>query len=80
MIAWWIAIGRTLVGDTPLGVRLLPALASAATSLLVFDMGRLAGADHRTAERAGVWFNCTLLVACGAFLATPDAPAPCSGP
>ena len=63
------------MGDTPLGVRLLPALASAVTSLLVFDIARLAGADARTAERAGVWFNCTLLVACGAFLAVPDAPA-----
>ncbi len=75
MIAWWIAIGRDVAGDTPLGVRLLPALASAITSLLVFDMARLAGAHRRTAERAGVWFNCTLLVACGAFLAVPDAPA-----
>ena len=75
MIAWWIAIGRRLVGDTPLGVRLLPAIASAATSLLVFDMARLAGADRKVSERAGVWFNCTLLVACGAFLAVPDAPA-----
>lgn len=75
MIAWWIAVGRAIAGDTPLGVRLLPALASAATSLLVFDTARLAGADRRTAERAGVWFNCTLLVACGAFLAVPDAPA-----
>ncbi len=75
MIAWWIAVGRAIAGDTPLGVRLLPALASAATSLLVFDMARLAGADRLTAGRAGVWFNCTLLVAAGAFLAVPDAPA-----
>jgi len=75
MIAWWIAIGRALVGDTPLGVRLLPALASAATSFLVFDMARLVGADWPIAERAGVWFNCMPLVTLGAFLAVPDAPA-----
>ena len=75
MIAWWIAAGRALVGDSPLGVRLLPSLASAATSMLVFDMARLAGADRATAERAGLWFNATLLVACGGFLAVPDAPA-----
>ena len=75
MIAWWIAIGRALVGDNALGVRLLPCLGSAATSLLVFDMARLAGADRGTAERAGLWFNATLLVACGGFLAVPDAPA-----
>ena len=75
MIAWWIAIGRAMVGDTPLGVRLLPAIGSAVSSLLVFDMARLATGDQLTAERAAVWFNCTLLVACGAFLAVPDAPA-----
>jgi 4-amino-4-deoxy-L-arabinose transferase-like glycosyltransferase len=75
MTAWWIAAGRAMVGDNALGVRLLPCLGSAATSLLVFDMARLAGGDRRTAERAGVWFNATLLVACGGFLAVPDAPA-----
>lgn len=75
MIAWWIAAGRALVGDNALGVRLLPCLGSAATSLLVFDMARLAGADRETSERAGLWFNATLLVACGGFLAVPDAPA-----
>ena len=75
MIAWWTAAGRALAGDTALGVRLLPCLASAATSLLVFDMARLAGGDRATAERAGLWFNATLLVACGGFLAVPDAPA-----
>ena len=75
MIAWWIAAGRALLGDSALGVRLLPCLASALTSLLVFDMARFAGGDRRTAERAGLWFNATLLVACGGFLAVPDAPA-----
>jgi 4-amino-4-deoxy-L-arabinose transferase-like glycosyltransferase len=75
MIAWWIAAGRALVGDNALGVRLAPCLGSAATSLLVYDMAQLAGADRRTAERAGLWFNATLLVACGGFLAVPDAPA-----
>ena len=32
--------GRVLVGDTALGVRLLPCLAAAATSLIVFDLAR----------------------------------------
>ncbi len=75
MIAWWIAVGRAVVGDTAVGVRLLPALSSAVTSLLVFDMARLAGANARSAERAALWFNAALLVAAGGFLAVPDAPA-----
>ncbi|HEY7851524.1 MAG TPA: glycosyltransferase family 39 protein [Caulobacteraceae bacterium] len=75
MIAWWIWLGRQIVGDTPLGVRVLPILASAVTSFLVFDMVRLVGADRQVAGRAGVWFNATLLVLAGGFLAVPDAPA-----
>ncbi|HWE45973.1 MAG TPA: glycosyltransferase family 39 protein [Caulobacteraceae bacterium] len=75
MIAWWIWLGRHLAGDDSLGVRLLPVLSSAATSLIVFDLARLAGATDRAAARAGVWFNATLLTALGAMLAIPDAPA-----
>jgi 4-amino-4-deoxy-L-arabinose transferase-like glycosyltransferase len=75
MIAWWIWLGRTALGDNPLGVRLGSILASAATSFLVFDAARLAGAERATAARAAIWFNATLLVLAGGFLAVPDAPA-----
>jgi 4-amino-4-deoxy-L-arabinose transferase-like glycosyltransferase len=75
MIAWWIWLGRHLVGDTALGVRLAPSLGSAAVSLLVFDLSRTLGSERRTAERAAVWYNATILVAAGGFLAVPDAPA-----
>ena len=75
MIAWWIWLGRALLGDTPLGVRLLPILACAATSLLVVDMARLVGASARAAALAGIWFNAMPLVALGGILATPDAAA-----
>jgi len=75
MIAWWIWLGRHAAGDTPLGVRLLPILASAAIGFLAFDLARLAGADFPTARRAGVWYNAMLLVLAGGFLAVPDAPA-----
>jgi 4-amino-4-deoxy-L-arabinose transferase-like glycosyltransferase len=75
MIAWWIWLGRQVIGDTPLGVRLLPILACAASSVLIFDMARLAGAERGTATRAGVWYNAMLLVAAGGLLAVPDAPA-----
>jgi 4-amino-4-deoxy-L-arabinose transferase-like glycosyltransferase len=75
MIAWWVWLGRKIAGDGPLGVRLLPIVASAATSILVFDMTRLAGAGRALAGRAAIWFNATLLVLAGGFLAVPDAPA-----
>ena len=75
MIAWWTWLGRHIAGDDSLGVRLLPVLSSAATSFIVFDLARLAGAGERAATRAGVWYNSTFLVAAGSMLAIPDAPA-----
>ena len=75
MIAWWIRAGMTIAGDTALGVRLLPVLSCTATSLLVFDLAQRLGASPRTAERATVWYNATLIVGLGGFLAIPDAPA-----
>jgi 4-amino-4-deoxy-L-arabinose transferase-like glycosyltransferase len=75
MIAWWIWLGQRVAGDDPLGVRLLACLACAATSFVVYDLARGLGESGRTAERAAVWWNSTLLVAAGGLLAVPDAPA-----
>ena len=75
MIAWWIWLGRGLAGDNPLGARLIPALATAATSLLTYDAARQAGLGERVAARAGVWLNATLLVGLAGALAAPDGPA-----
>ena len=75
MIAWWIWLGRQVGGDTPLGVRLLPCLSAALISFLVFDLARSLGAGRTSALRAAVWYNSTLLIAAGGFLAVPDAPA-----
>ncbi|HLZ84416.1 MAG TPA: glycosyltransferase family 39 protein [Caulobacteraceae bacterium] len=75
MIAWWIWLGVRAAGDNPLGVRLAPILASAVTSALVFDLARLAGGSRAAAQRAGIWYNATLLAAAGGFLAVPDSPA-----
>ena len=75
MIAWWIALGTRIFGDTALGVRLLPALASGLTTWLVGDLARRLGAQPRTAFRAALWYNATLTVCLGGMLATPDAPA-----
>jgi hypothetical protein len=75
MVAWWIWLGRHLVGDDALGVRLIAVLSSALTSFLVFDLTRLAGGTGADAERAGIWYNAMPLVAAGGLLSVPDAPA-----
>jgi len=75
MIAWWIGIGVRLGGDTALGLRLLPSLSCTAITFVIFDLCRVLGADRATALRGAIWYNATLLVAAGGFLAVPDAPA-----
>lgn len=74
MIAWQIWLGRHLAGDSPLGVRLIPTLATAATSLIAFDLARLMGFGEAVAARAGIWLNATLLVGFAGELAVPDVP------
>lgn len=74
MIAWWIAAGRGLVGDTALGARLLPVLANAVAAFLLIDAVRTLGMGERPALRAGLWLNATLLIGAGGLLAIPDAP------
>ncbi|MFL5297504.1 MAG: ArnT family glycosyltransferase [Phenylobacterium sp.] len=75
MVAWWIRAGSLVAGDTALGVRLLPALASGLNTWLIGDLARRLGAEPRTAFRAALWYNATLTVCLGAMLAIPDAPA-----
>jgi 4-amino-4-deoxy-L-arabinose transferase-like glycosyltransferase len=75
MIAWWIWLGRAIAGDDPLGVRLLPALSTAATTWLTFDVARQLGLGERIAACAGIWLNATLLVGFAGEMAVPDEPA-----
>jgi 4-amino-4-deoxy-L-arabinose transferase-like glycosyltransferase len=75
MIAWWIRLGESLAGDTPLGVRLLPSLGTGIATWLIGDLTLRLGASEAAAARAAIWYNATLTIALGGFLATPDAPA-----
>ena len=75
MIAWWIRGGQTVAGDTALGVRLIPVLATGVTTWLVGDLARRLGLTAPTAERAALWYNATFTIALGGMLATPDTPA-----
>jgi 4-amino-4-deoxy-L-arabinose transferase-like glycosyltransferase len=75
MVAWGIALGELIAGKTALGVRLLPVIGAALTTLLLYESARLCGAGERLAARAAAWFNATLLIGFGAMLAVPDAPS-----
>jgi len=75
MVAWWIAAGRALVGDNPLGARVTAIFATLLVSVLIIDLGRQLGLSDQTAQRAALWYNATLTVALGGAVTTPDAPA-----
>jgi 4-amino-4-deoxy-L-arabinose transferase-like glycosyltransferase len=74
MVAWWIAAGTKLLGETPLGVRFFFVLSSIPTSWALYATGRLLF-DRRVAALAAIWINATLLVGVGGISATPDAPS-----
>ena len=72
-IAFLIAGGTALLGDTPIGVRLLPILAGTAGGYaLIRTACHLAGA--RAARYTSLVFAVIPLSAAGLVLATPDAP------
>lgn len=75
MVAWWIALGQTIAGHSPLGVRLLPVLGAGAASILVAAIASDLGASPETAFRSSLWYNATLTIGLGGVLATPDASA-----
>jgi 4-amino-4-deoxy-L-arabinose transferase-like glycosyltransferase len=75
MIAWWIRAGQALAGDTALGVRLVPCLATGLTTWLIGDLARRLTLSEAAAARAALWYNATFTVALGGMLATPDTPA-----
>jgi 4-amino-4-deoxy-L-arabinose transferase-like glycosyltransferase len=75
MIAWWIRAGREIVGDSALGVRLLPCLGTGLATWLLGDTARRIGLAEATSARAALWWNATFTIALGGILATPDAPS-----
>jgi hypothetical protein len=74
MVGWWVAAGLWIVGDTPLGIRLLPVFSALVGSAALWRTGFLLfGA--RVAGWAVLFFNASLLIGIGSLLATPDAPS-----
>jgi 4-amino-4-deoxy-L-arabinose transferase-like glycosyltransferase len=72
MVALWIWIGTAIVGDTPLGIRLLSPLAVLLGSFLLVRAGE--DLQPGAGRRAAWYFNATLLLNAGAVTATPDTP------
>lgn len=74
MVAWMIAAGRWLAGDTSLGVRLPAVLISALGPLVLWRT-----ADNLfgpTVARRAVWFALAMpLLAVGGVIITPDTPS-----
>lgn len=74
MVALWIRLGTTFVGDSPLGVRLLGPLSVAIASLLLADAADRLLPGRHAGLRAAALLNATLLFGVGGVLMTPDAP------
>ena len=74
MVAYWIRAGTMLLGNSPLGIRLLGPIAAALGSLLVWDAGEQLFPHRQAGLIAAALLNATLMVGTGAILITPDAP------
>lgn len=73
VIAWAIAAGTAIFGDTPIGVRLVPILLGAVASLAIAATTRTLASDN-AARFAAILMAAMPLSAVGFVLATPDAP------
>jgi 4-amino-4-deoxy-L-arabinose transferase-like glycosyltransferase len=74
MVALWIRIGTSILGDTPLGVRLLAPWAALAGSLLIARAAEDFWPGRRAGIAAAVLLNATLMLNAGAVIITPDTP------
>ena len=74
MVALWIKAGTLLVGQTPLGVRLLGPLAAALASWLLFDAARCLFPRSGAGVIAVTLLNASLFLGVGTVIMTPDSP------
>lgn len=73
MVAWGIAAGQALFGESLLGIRAFSILAAALVSLLTWRIAWLFSKDETVAVRATLWGAVMLPFAVLGFGATPDA-------
>jgi 4-amino-4-deoxy-L-arabinose transferase-like glycosyltransferase len=75
MVAWLIAGGTELFGDTALGIRSLFVVILPIISLVIYQTARLLFDNLAVASLATIWFNASLLSGVGGIFASPDAPS-----
>ncbi len=73
LVAWGIAAGTRMAGDSALGVRLVSVLAGSLVLALLFQIIQILSGDRRRARDAVLVFACTPAFNAGGVLATPDA-------
>lgn len=73
LVAWLVALGTEIAGDTEFGIRLIPLVLSVPASWAVWRSAELLFGRRDVAWAALVFFNLTLIVSVGTILATPDA-------
>jgi len=72
VVAWAIAAGQGLLGQTALGVRLFSVLATSLVVVLTYRIGWLVGGRRSIGLRAALFLTATIPVAAFGFAATPD--------
>ena len=74
MVALFAWAGTALLGDTPLGIRLLAPLSAALGSVLLAQAGEDLLPGRHAGRLAALLLNATLLFGVGAVTMTPDTP------
>lgn len=75
MVAWMIALGEAVFGQTRLGLRAVCVAAMFASSVIVIDMARLLGAGTAQQRAAVLFYNLGVLIMALGNFATPDVPS-----
>jgi 4-amino-4-deoxy-L-arabinose transferase-like glycosyltransferase len=74
-VAWLIAAGTALFGDTPFGARFAGVVLSLPATWFVWQSALLLMKDEKRAALAALFFNLTLMVSVELLAATPDMPS-----
>ena len=74
MVAWWMALGSALFGDTTFALRFLAPVSAGIGSLFLWRTAALL-LDRPSADRTVIWFNAMLIVGVGSIVMTPDIPS-----
>lgn len=75
MVAWMIALGTKIFGNTAFGIRIFFVAVIPLVSAILYWTSRLLFESQEVACLATIWFNASILIGVGGMLATPDTPS-----